>query len=84
MDLLFLRRLTLEPMPLDLTSWTDVQSFKELERAHLVQGELVKLADAEHAVVREVTPAGRALLASKQRASIRPASPMRVGSNQPQ
>lgn len=67
MNLLFLRRLTLEPLPLVLENWADVQAFKELEMAHMVEGIVSPSEGGERALVEAVTPRGIAYLASTQR-----------------
>ena len=68
MDLIFLRRLTLECMPLRLVERSDIEAYKALAQANLVEGKVVGCASPEpHVVVDSVTPYGRIFLAQKQR-----------------
>lgn len=63
MDLIFLRRLTLEQLPLRLAQTFEVDAFEALRRAQLVDGHIETVEGRPQAVVASVTPHGRAYLA---------------------
>lgn len=69
MDLLFLRRLTLEQLPLVLADRLEIDAFAKLLHAKLVCGEVLMKAERASATVTGVTPSGRAAVALRGRQS---------------
>lgn len=65
MDLVFLRRLTLEQLPLLLAEQLEIDAFESLQRARLVDGVVAAEQGKPVATVIAVTPYGRAVLAQR-------------------